>query len=149
MHSPKTQAQKKSADIIAMGFDYGRKHTGIAIGGTLTQNARPLNSASGDWKKQLEFIAELIAEWRPNLLVVGLPRHLDGASHSMTRRAESFARKLSREFNLPIEFADERLTTFIARSEGGNWKDKDALAACQILRSWLNEREKKSSAIAD
>ena len=90
-------------------------------------------------------IGKLIAEWRPVQLVVGLPTHADGTPHEMTRLATKFAERLKRRFNLPVGFADERLTSLDAetrlRETGRNSKRAkpllDAVAAQLILQTWF------------
>jgi putative Holliday junction resolvase len=79
----------------------------------------------------------LIAEWQPDALVVGVPRHPDGAPHDNTRRAERFARQLAGRFGLPVHEVDERYTTTEARSFGA--RDADAAAAALILEQFLRE----------
>ena len=126
--------------MILLGFDVGRKKTGVAVGNLLTDSARPLAIARGGRSAQLAAIAEYVREWRPHKFVVGLPLHLDGGEHSMTRFCRSFAEVLRRKFELPVEFADERLTTAAARAESGEKGEADAAAAGIILRDWLRGR---------
>jgi putative Holliday junction resolvase len=91
-------------------------------------------------------VETLLREWRPDRLVVGLPLAMDGSEHDMTRRARRFARRLQARFRLPVEFADERLSSAAAeetfRETGlGVRKRKQAvhaLAAQIILQSYLD-----------
>jgi len=66
--------------------------------------------ASRVWRK----VETLVREWRPERLVVGLPLAMDGSEHDMTRRARRFARRLEARFRLPVELADERLSSAAA-----------------------------------
>jgi len=107
-----------------LGFDFGTRRIGIAIGQTLTGSARPLttlNTRNGkpDW----EAIGRLIREWQPDRLIVGLPLHMDGTPQPM-----------------PVDWVDERLTSDAAERELPSQRDKgavDALAAALILEDWL------------
>lgn len=123
--------------MILLAFDVGRKKTGIAVGNRLTGDARPLAVARGGRDRQIAAIGECVREWNPQTLVVGLPRHLDGEAHAMTKFCRAFAEVLRRQFGLPVEFADERLTTFCARAETGTRGEVDAAAAGIILRDFL------------
>ena len=70
---------------IVLGFDFGIKRIGIAMGNTLTGHAQPLSVIQAiDNATRFAKIGALIEEWRPARLVVGEPRHPDGAEHDMT-----------------------------------------------------------------
>ena len=129
-----------------LAFDFGEKRIGVATGETLLGNAHPLtviHAQSND--DRFAAIGKLVAEWRPVLLVVGLPTHADGTAHEMTRLATKFGERLQRRFKLPIGFADERLTSVDAESRlretGRNSKSAkpllDAVAAQLILQTWF------------
>lgn len=129
-----------------LAFDFGEKRIGVATGETLLVNAHPLTVIHAESSTgQLAAIAALIAEWRPVQLVVGLPTHADGTPHEMTRRARRFGERLQRRFNLPVGFADERLTSLDAaarlRETGRDSKAArpllDAVAAQLILQTWF------------
>ena len=129
-----------------LGFDYGTKRIGVAVGQDITRTVTPLttlhcSNETPDW----EAISKLIAEWKPDRLVVGLPLHLDGTSQPLTDRAQRFGNQLKGRYNLPVELVDERLTSHEAEMELATQKGKttkadiDALAAALILQSWLNQ----------
>lgn len=129
-----------------LAFDFGEKRIGVATGETLLASAHPLtviHALSND--DRFAAIGKLIAEWQPVQLVVGLPTHADGTAHEMTRLARKFAERLQRRFNLPVAFADERLTSLDAerrlRETGRNAKAAkpllDAVAAQLILQTWF------------
>ncbi len=90
-------------------------------------------------------------EWRPALLVVGLPAHLDGTEHEISRLARKFARELNGRFGLPVELVDERLTSAAADAslaEAGVASHKrkpvvDQVAAQHILQAYLDERARR------
>jgi len=126
-----------------LGFDYGTRRIGIAVGQTLTGTARPLTTLpSRHGKPDWEAIGRLIHEWQPDRLVVGLPLHLDGAEQPLTDQARRFGRQLEGRYNLPMEWVDERLSSEEAERELGPAHDKaavDAQAAAVILRDWLQQ----------
>lgn len=133
--------------IIVLAFDFGTRRTGVAVGNTLTRSAQPLTTLDADTDDvRLAAIAELVSEWRPQSLVVGIPVHADGTPHKMTARAERFALDLESRFALPVARADERHTTRLAqaalnasRAGRGGRAQRDALAAQLILQGWLDE----------
>jgi putative Holliday junction resolvase len=131
---------------VYLGFDFGYKRIGVAIGQRLTLSASPLSTLNAklgvpDW----DLIQKLILQWRPNALVVGLPTCIDGTEQYTTNAARGFARQLRKRFALPVHLVDERLSTREARAHlfatGGYRKIKqsevDSIAACVILEQWL------------
>jgi putative Holliday junction resolvase len=118
-----------------LAFDFGTKRVGVATGNRLTGAGQPLCSVSSGATPPFDAIARLIAEWRPDALVVGVPFHPDGAPHVNTRRAQRFARQLQGRFGLPVHEVDERYTTTEAKSMQA--RDLDAAAAALILEQFL------------
>ncbi len=132
-----------------LGFDYGTKFIGVAVGSTLTHAARPLatlpvaRSGQPDWAA----LTRLVEEWRPQALVVGLPRNMDESPGPRTAAAQTFGNRLKARYNLPVHMVDERLTTARARYllhaagvSGRHQKPKlDAHAASVILQSFLHD----------
>lgn len=132
---------------LLLGFDFGTRQIGVAVGQTLTREARPLcNLKARDGIPQWEQIEALIREWQPRALVVGLPLNMDGTASAMSARAQKFANRLHGRFGLPVHTHDERLTTFAAKGErrqqgnfARNFREDpvDALAASLLLQGWL------------
>jgi len=118
-----------------LAFDFGVRRVGVASGNSLTRTATPLTTIAAEGKARTAAIAALIAEWRPAALVVGVPRHPDGAAHANTERARRFGRELKARFGLPVHEVDERYTTTDARRAGA--ADLDAAAAAIILEQHL------------
>ena len=135
---------------VIMGFDYGTRKIGIAVGQLITKTANPIAIISArdgipDWSE----IEKLILEWQPAQLVVGLPLNMDETESEMSRRSLKFARRLTGRFNIPHHTIDERLTSREARSiheshssnqrgTAGHSRDEiDDIAAQIILESWL------------
>lgn len=122
-----------------LAFDFGLRRVGVASGNSLTGHAEPLTTITGQGALRFEAIGRLIAEWRPDALVIGVPFHPDGAAHVNTFRARRFGRQLQGHFGLPVHEADERYTTTEAATEAGtaNAADLDARAAAIILEQYL------------
>ena len=118
-------------------FDYGTRRVGVATGNTLLGRAQPLKTISADGDARFAAIAQLISQWQPSALVVGVPFHPDGAAHDNTRRAQRFARQLHGRFRLPVHQVDERYTTTEALAAGA--ADADAAAAVLILEQFLRQ----------
>ncbi|WP_417542864.1 Holliday junction resolvase RuvX [Methylophaga thalassica] len=132
-----------------LGFDFGMKNIGIAVGQELTATANPLTAIKArdgipDWSQ----IEKLLKEWQPDLLIVGLPLNMDGTEQEMTAAAKRFGNRLNGRFNIPVEWQDERLTTYEALDQMGirskmdsrQRSDVDQLSAQLILQSWLNQQ---------
>jgi putative Holliday junction resolvase len=101
---------------VVLGFDYGEKRIGLAVGNTLTGSARPLTILENrSVVYRFAEIGKVIAEWCPAVLVVGLPLHPDGAPHEMTQLARRFGNQLQGRFNVPVVWVDERYTSVEAR----------------------------------
>jgi putative holliday junction resolvase len=120
-----------------LAFDFGLRRVGVASGNTVLGQARPLTTISDEGESRFAAIARLLADWRPDELVVGVPFHPDGASHDNTRRARRFARQLRGRFGLTVHEVDERYTTTEALSQGA--PDADAGAAAIILDQHLQQ----------
>jgi len=131
-----------------LGFDFGEKRIGVAVGNTLAPIATPLTTiVVSSTVQKFSDINKLIQEWQPSILVVGLPCFQDGTPHEMTIQAQRFARQLHGRFGLPVALVDERYTSAIAERalyETGAKKKKrrketiDCLAAQLILQSYLD-----------
>ena len=118
-----------------LAFDFGMRRVGVATGNSLTRTATPLTTVAAEGEARMAKIGALIAEWRPTALVVGVPRHPDGAAHANTERARRFGRQLHARFGLPVLEVDERYTTTDAKRAGA--ADLDAAAAAIILEQHL------------
>lgn len=136
-----------------LAFDFGLRRIGTAIGQELTGTAQALKTLDNiqqqpDWKA----IEKLIAEWKPDALIIGVPYHMDGKEQDMTYAAQKFGRQLHGRFNLPVHEMDERLSSREAEREitrqraAGQRKksrkgDIDKMAAQIILQSWIQQQE--------
>lgn len=131
-----------------LAFDFGTRRIGIAKGNTLLSNAEPLATIDAE-KTEMRFaqIAELIKNWQPSGLIVGLPCNEDGTPHELTALCRRFANRLKGRFNLPVLLVDERYTSAAASSaldelgiHGRKQKIMlDQYAAQQILQAYFDE----------
>lgn len=127
-----------------LGFDYGPRKIGVAVGQTLTASASPLTTlrvrnGRPDW----EAIGRMIAEWRPQEIVVGIPYHMDDTEAEPAKGARRFAHQIEGRYHLPVRLVDERLTSREARDRLGrravSREAVDAMAAKLIVETWLSE----------
>jgi len=132
-----------------LGFDHGMKNIGVATGQDLTKTANPLCVVKArDGIPNWDDIQKLIDEWKPQMLIVGLPLNMDGSEQAMTKAARKFGNRLNGRFQIAVEWQDERLTTFEALEHLGihsklqakQRDDVDRISAQLILQSWLNEQ---------
>lgn len=130
---------------ILLGFDYGSKRIGVAVGQVVTRTATALETLeSRNQRPDWNGVSRLVKEWQPEALVVGLPLTLEGTEQDMTAAARRFGRQLQGRYGLTVHFADERLSTYVAtrRLAGPRygqraWVDREA--ARLILQTWLNQ----------
>ncbi len=141
-----------------LGFDFGTRRIGVAVGQTITRTATPLcvltaQEGAPHWPE----IAKLIERWGPTGLIVGLPLHMDGAEQDLTRAARRFGNRLHGRFGLPVFWQDERLTSAAAEWEmaeaaryGTHTKhDVDSMAATLIVEAWLTENQNERTETHD
>jgi putative Holliday junction resolvase len=134
-----------SSTVLA--FDFGEQRIGVAVGEHLLATANPLTTIDNESNEvRFQVIAGLIQEWRPKLLVVGLPLSLDGSENSVTQLCKKFARRLNGRFNLPVILIDERFSSAEASNllnesgiRGRAQKEMlDQVAAQTILQSYFD-----------
>lgn len=130
-----------------LAFDFGEKRIGVATGEYMLGIAHPLTTISSEINdERFAAIAELITQWHPATLVVGLPLSLDGEEHGLTRLCKKFARRMHGRFSLPIVLVDERLSSAEAsqtlRQLGIHGRKQkpmlDQVAAQHILQSYFD-----------
>ncbi|AHE99542.1 Holliday junction resolvase [Thioalkalivibrio paradoxus ARh 1] len=130
-----------------MAFDYGRRRIGIAVGESLTGRARGLQTLATNQPGLQERLRALVAEWRPDALVVGWPTRDDGQATALGPAIRSFGEMLGREFGLPVYWADERLSSHLGRERIQRRRRDpglDAHAAAVILEGWLTENTRNA-----
>lgn len=140
---------EKQAQKIVLGFDFGMKRIGVAVGQTITKSARPLTTLKANQGiPQWEILNKLIKTWQPDALVVGIPLNMDGTEQPLTQAAQAFSNELKQRYGLSVYGMDERLSTKDARERlfnQGGYKalqegQVDSVAAQLILQNWLLEQ---------
>lgn len=133
-----------------LGFDFGTHRIGVAVGQTVTHEARPLTTLySRDGRPDWDSVAKLVSEWHPEAFILGLPIDLDGQEVDWSARVHRFARQLHGRFGRRVHLIDERFTSIEAQhrrqargTQGpGPAETVDAMAAAVILETWLREQE--------
>lgn len=133
-----------------MAFDFGLRRIGVAVGQEMLGTGEPLallpaRDGIPDWER----MRALLDEWRPDLLLVGLPLNMDGSENDMCARARKFGKRLHGRFHYPVQMVDERLTSYEAKGEviaAGGSRDfgrhgVDDRAAVLILETWFREQD--------
>lgn len=148
-HVTHTSSTVSMLTHTVLGFDFGMKRIGVAVGQTLTRTANPLTTISAkDGIPNWEQLDQLIEKWHPQILIVGKPLNMDGTIQPLTQAAMRFAKRLQARYHLPVYEVDERLSTVAAKTavfdQGGyralKKKPVDSVAAQLILIDWLNEQ---------
>jgi putative Holliday junction resolvase len=98
-----------SVPDTVLGFDVGSRRIGVAVGQRFTGDGRGIAVIdNASHAHALAAVAPLVAQWRPQALVVGRPLTLDGGEQPASDRARGFARALGKHFGLPVYEVDER-----------------------------------------
>ena len=144
------KTEKKRLSLLAI--DYGERRIGLATGSIaagISSALRTLLARDGtpDWTE----LDSVVNEWRPDILVIGLPYNMDGSESDMTTRVRKFVKLLAERYGLPVETVDERLTSAEAearlkeqrrqgiRTRKLKKEDVDSMAAQLIAESWMTK----------
>ncbi len=107
----------KAVSGTTLAFDFGEARIGVAEGDAEVGVAHPIATVSGaDNETKFAAIDTLVREWQPQQFVVGLPLHIDGTEHELTRLCRKFGRRLHGRFGKPVYWVDERLSSIMAES---------------------------------
>ena len=148
MHSGPSKAE------TILGFDFGEKRIGVAIGNTVTSQAQALTTLHVESNTaRLGAVEKLVNEWQPASFVIGQPEHADGRPHDVAHLAKKFGNRLSEKFRLPVAYINETLSSVEASgilAGRGVWgiaqkSEIDAVAAQVILQSYLDERSRHAA----
>lgn len=148
-HLSDIEIKQRPLSGTVLAFDFGKKRIGVALGEIGIGLAHPhVTIASEKTEQRFMMIAQLIETWQPILLVVGLPTHVDGTEHELTRLSQRFARRLEGRFKINVALVDERYTSLTAsqmlRELGIKGRKQklmlDQVAAQQILQSYFDEQ---------
>ncbi|MBD2039300.1 Holliday junction resolvase RuvX [Microcoleus sp. FACHB-672] len=138
-----------AARISALGLDLGSKRIGVAGcdgTGLIATGLTTIERTSFD--RDVAQLRQLVEERQVQVLVVGLPYSMNGDVGFQAKSVQKFSNRLSEALQLPVEYVDERLTSFQAeqmiiaenRSPSRNKGLIDRKAAALILQQWLDER---------
>ncbi len=142
---------KKSNPVgqrTVIGFDFGKKYIGVAVGQEMTGSASPLGSIkANDGIPNWDSLASYLQEWQPDFIVIGLPLNMDGSEQQLTVDAKKFGNRVAGRFGVKVEFQDERLTTADAKEQlfaRGGYKNLtkdniDAESARLIIESFFEQ----------
>ncbi|MFC0820903.1 Holliday junction resolvase RuvX [Moraxella marmotae] len=139
---------------LILALDYGVKKMGMALGNSLTCDARPfdilaMDNGQPDWDNLLG----IIKQWGIHQVLVGLPLNMDGSESMLSKRAHKFARRLAhrlaeRRQAVAVMIYDERLSSKQARATAleNGWitsihEPIDDIAACLLIDSYYGQPE--------
>ncbi len=132
----------KEEEII-IGFDYGPKKIGVAVGNLLTKIATPLFNLNQTKQTSIyDQIDKIVEEWKPFMFIVGLPELKDEDDHPLKSLIEQFKNKLEVRYKKPVILINERLSSHEAykiRELYDKNKPLDAIAASLIIKTWILE----------
>ena len=155
--SPSADSQQTSSASrrgAVLGFDFGLRRIGVAVGDLSLKIAHPLETIdSMEADARFARIAVLIAEWRPVRVVVGMPTSSDGSEHALAPAVHEFCGELVSQFSIPVDCVDERYTSTEAESrlrEAGvrgraQKQYLDQLAATTILDDFFAHYDDKNT----
>ena len=132
-----------------ISVDLGDVRTGLAAGDDVLRIVQPLLVIEErDEHRRLARITEEIERHGPDRIVVGLPLNMDGTEGPRATMSRAFGALLAERTGLPVDYQDERLTSFEAdeslKGSGltrkGKKRVQDAIAAATILEDWLGGR---------
>ena len=132
-----------------LGIDLGGKRTGLAFAETLSGLVMPIEVLHASEGPTLDSaLDDAIREHGPDRLVIGLPLNMDGTEGPAAQKSRSMGKALHERHGVPVEYQDERLTSFAAEADLADRKLNrrakknvaDAHAAAEILRDWLAEQ---------
>jgi len=142
-----------AAPFIVLAFDFGTRRIGVASGNTLTRMPQPLCTL--EYKQHLPWneIDQLLRDYLPRQLVVGMPYNTDDTPTTLTPIVKAFADELAVRSKLPVEVFDERHSSQEAERELAYLRniglktrrvthaDVDKLAAKVVLQRWFDARQ--------
>ena len=136
--------------MIILAIDYGDARTGLAVCGKDEIMASPVGTiAETDKNRLCEKILSVIEEYRAEMLVLGLPKNMDGSEGFRAEAVREFGELLKEKSGLPLEYSDERLTTVSAHNYLNNTNTRgkkrknivDTVSAVIILDDFLRKRK--------
>ncbi len=137
---PKKQLELLKKEGIVIAFDYGLARIGVAVGNSVSCSARPLKIIHWKTTEEKWFgVSQAIEEWKPVVIIVGVPRHRDGNPNDFTQQCINFANQIRGRFGICVVEVDERFSSTEAQSQNTNQEYIDDIAAQVILEQWFKE----------
>ncbi|AKC59821.1 Holliday junction resolvase RuvX [Blochmannia endosymbiont of Polyrhachis (Hedomyrma) turneri] len=133
---------------IVMGFDFGLKNIGIAVGQQLTYTAQPITTLqTKKYQPNWDIMKKIFNIWQPKIFIVGLPININGTNQPLTYLTYEFSKMLHKTFDLKVIMQDERFSTIEARSRLFKYhgfrslkpNQINSISAVIILESWLQK----------
>lgn len=141
-------ANRSTPNGYILGLDVGEKRIGVAVASLIAKLPRPLQELQAS-PQVFGQIKELVNQESVELVVVGVPRNLDGAETAQSAQIRAFGAELGKYLTVPIEYADESLSSVRAdelnRQGVHKGASRDSLAACFILEEFLNTMNREAS----
>jgi len=150
--------QQGSQTSCILALDFGLRRIGVATANSLTNTANALTTITArDGQPDWALMDQLIEEWQPDILVLGLPYNIDNSESEMTARIREFQQQLADRYAISIATTDERYTSAeaetlmkAARIKGTKTKrvtkgEIDALAAQLIAEQWLHKKSNNTN----
>lgn len=132
--------------MFILGFDFGLKYIGVALGQSITKTSSPLDTIIvKNEKYKWKIINNIILNWRPLAIIIGKPSITDHNNFKFVLEIDKFSRRLECKFNIPIYFVDETLSTweakscFISKKNKNYFKKINAISAAIIVEQWFFE----------
>lgn len=131
-----------------LGIDYGDARVGVAVSDLLGMTAQGVRTIKNTGiKRLLSELSEVLSEYKPEKIVIGLPKNMDGSEGFRAEATYKFAEKLKTVYDGEIVFWDERLSSLGAKrylnetnTRGQKRKNiLDTVAACIILEGYLSK----------
>ncbi len=130
-----------------LALDHGTRRVGVAVSDETKTIAQPLEYIPAEpFADFLARLKQLLAEKEVDLVLLGLPRNMDGSYGPAAQKVEAFVAVLRNAITIPVKMWDERLTSSQANRiliQGGVRRDRrkekvDKMAAAILLQSYLD-----------
>lgn len=126
-----------------MGFDYGSKKIGVAVGNKFTKITTPLlNLRLPKQETLFKNLDKIVLEWRPFMFIIGMPELKRGGDHPLKSLIEDFKYQLETRYKKPVFLIDEKLSSHEASKIKGQYeknKSLDSIAASLIIDTWIQD----------
>lgn len=134
-----------------LALDIGERRVGVAVSDPSGRVATPVKIMDAKDLTDAASLRRLVDDYEPGLILVGLPLSMDGSEGPQARHVRATAAKVAALVTVPVDFADERLSSAQAartmQEAGMSERDRrgklDAVAASLFLQAWLDARREE------